>query len=81
MTTYSASSNGTTPTDRKFYECGTFCVSGPGNGFGYYSWASYPSRQFESFEQTEVVAKMRNDAFQAGKREIQREIQKTLGIK
>lgn len=77
---YSATTNGASPADRQLYGCGDWCVAGPGNGFGYYSWAHYPHRQFQTLEQAELVAKMCNDAYRAGVSAAQNEFRKALGL-
>lgn len=77
---YSTSTNGAFPMDRQLYGCGDFCVTGPGDGFGYYSWAHYPNRQFKTLEQAETAAEMCNSVYAAGMRAAQRDIQLALGL-
>jgi len=77
---YTATINGASLKDREAYGCGSFCVTGPGQGLGYYSWAEYPNRNFHTLEQAESVAKMMNVAYQAGMKEKEREIKEVLGF-
>ena len=77
---YSATANSADALDRELYGCGDYCVSGPGEGFGYYSWAHYPHRQFEDFKVAEIVAGMCESAYKAGFEAAQLEIRKALGL-
>ena len=77
---YTAGVNRADGFSRKHYGCGGYCVSGPGVGCGYHSWAGYPTRQLERLEQAEIVAKMLDEAFKAGVRHNQREVQKVIGL-
>lgn len=78
---YTAGSNSANQSQLEVYEnCGNWCVSGPGDGFGYYSWTQHPERQFHSLDQAEVVAKMLDEAFREGMRHQQKKMRGVLGL-
>ena len=79
-TPYVASTNGADEYAKEVYSCGDYCVSGPGDGLGYYSYAQYPNRHFETWAMAELVADMMNEAFKAGLREQQRRTKDVLGV-
>ncbi len=58
---------------------GTFGVSGPGDGLGYYAGYGYPQNTFEKWEEAEKAARLMNLAFREGERRRATAIKELLG--
>jgi hypothetical protein len=57
-----------------------YCVTGPGEGLGYHSWYLNPSMQLPDYDTAERAAKIAQSAYDAGYKQAQRDIRKSLGL-
>lgn len=60
--------------DKQFY------VHGPGDGTGYYSGTLWPNMRFTNEEDTKAAVLVANEAYKAGYKQAQYDIQKALGL-
>lgn len=61
-------------------DAGLPCVSGRGNGLGFYAHYLNPGLSFQDMENAERAAKIANIAYQSGYRQAQEDIRNAIGL-